>query len=135
MPILGYLSDKIGFEYQCVLLYGARLITVVSFFFMEAPVNEFARWIVILIVTFSYGEQLVIYSFFTKRLPGDVRGVMRGIFYSWGHAGQILMSFISIIIVNHGFSLQSPFSVVAALDAFVVFFSMMMGCVGIFNED
>ena len=60
---------------------------------------------------------------------------MRGIFYSFGYLGQLLMSQVSIHIVNAGFGISSPVTVAATLDAFMVFFSFMMGAIGIFDED
>ena len=116
-------------------MYGMRLVSVVSFFFLRSPNDWVARLTVIMMIVCSLGEQLVIYSMFTKRLPGDMRGAMRGIFYSFGFLGQLLISQISILIVNNGHTIASSFAVVASLDAFVLFLAIVMGLAGIFDED
>ena len=135
IPIVGYLSDKVGFQFQLVLMYGMRLVSVVSFFFLRSPNDWVARLTVIMMIVCSLGEQLVIYSMFTKRLPGDMRGAMRGIFYSFGFLGQLIISQISILIVNNGYTIASSFAVVASMDAFVLFLAIVMGLAGIFDEE
>ena len=112
-----------------------RLVSALSFFFLKVPNTKIASLTVLCIICCSYAEQLVIYSLFTKRLPGDVRGAMRGIFYSCGSLGQLLMSLSSFYIVKAGYTLTSPFIVVATLDAVMLYFSLMMGLAGVFDED
>ena len=116
-------------------MYGMRLVSVVSFFFLRTPNDWVARLTVIMMIISSFGEQLVIYSMLTKRLPGDMRAAMRGIFYSFGFLGQLIISQISILIINHGYSIASPFVVVASLDALMLFLAIIMGLAGIFEED
>ena len=135
MPILGNLSDHVGYEYLLVLVYGLRLTSMVSFFFLRVPNDFVAMGTVVVLMCSSYAEQLVIYSLFTKRIPGDLRGAMRGIFYSLGCLGQLLVSQISIYVVDANYSLSSPFCAIASLDAFMVFVSLMIGLLGIFDED
>ena len=92
LPILGNLSDNVGFEFLLVLVYGMRLVAMVSFFFLRVPNDLVAMVTVTILVCSSYSEQLIIYSLFTKRLPGDLRGAMRGIFYAHGCLGQLIVS-------------------------------------------
>ena len=108
---------------------------MVSFFFLRAPNDWVTRLTVMLMIVGSLGEQLVIYSMFTKRLPGDMRGAMRGIFYSFGFLGQLLFSQLSILIVNSGFSMSSPFILVACMDSFILFIAIVMGLAGIFEDE
>ena len=72
---------------------------------------------------------------FAKRLPGDMRGAMRGIFYSFGFLRQLLFSQLSILIVNSGFSMSSPFILIACMDSFVIFIAMVMSLAGIFEDE
>ena len=111
------------------------MVSVVSFFFLRAPNDWVTRLTVMMMIVGSLGEQLVIYSMFTKRLPGDMRGAMRGIFYSFGFLGQLLFSQLSILIVNSGFSMSSPFILVACMDSFILFIAIVMGLAGIFEDE
>ena len=110
------------------------MISAASFFFLNVPDDLVAMLTIAGLICSSYVEQLVIYSLFTKRLPGDIRGAMRGVFYSAGFLGQLLISLVSIHMVNDKHRITSPFIVVAALDANVVLVSMYLGLVGVFDK-
>ena len=56
VPIFGNLSDRIGFEYQLVFVYGMRLVSVVSFFFLRRPDDWIAILTVAILVVSSYAE-------------------------------------------------------------------------------
>ena len=135
MVIFGRVSDYAGLQFQLVGVFGIRMISAASFFFLNVPNDFVATLTVVSLICSSYTEQLIIYSMFTKRLPGDIRGAMRGIFYSFGYLGQLLISQVSIYMVNDKYRLSSPLIAVTFLDMNVVFIACYMGLCGVFDLD
>lgn len=59
-----------------------RLSAVLSFFLLDNPNSNFAKFIAIILIISNYAEHTVADSFFAKRIPGDVRGSFRGVVHS-----------------------------------------------------
>lgn len=127
IPILGVLSDKISFEIQFILAFGIRLSAALSFFLLNDPNTKFAKFIAILLVVSNYAEHTVTDSFFLKRIPGDVRGSLRGVVHAIALLFTFIFHIISAKLVENGFSPSTPIMIIAALDALVFYVAFVVG--------
>jgi MFS family permease len=82
MPLAGYMSDKVGFEWQLSFSFGVRMSAIIGFLFLKDANNGLAYLISVVVLVFTNMENVFVYALFAKKLPGDIRASMQGLLAS-----------------------------------------------------
>lgn len=110
-----------------MVAFGIRLSAALSFFLLEKPDSKFAGFIMIVLIVSNYAEHIVTNSFFTKRIPGDVRGSYRGIVNAIALMFAFVFQIVSYKLVMNGYSASTPLIIIAVLDGVVVYVCFFIG--------
>jgi len=132
--ILGYLSDRISFDFLIIASYGVRLSAALACFLLKDLNGPLMKIVVGVFIIATHAERVVSDSFLGKRLPGDVRSSFRGVANSVALLFSFGFHFAAWKIINYGFSAQYPLIIVAGLDGLVVFATISMA-VGDFSHE
>jgi|LakMenE01Jun11ns_1017448.scaffolds.fasta_scaffold8965902_1 hypothetical protein len=126
-PFIGYLSDRISFEFQFIVAFGMRLSAALSFFLLQKPDSNFSMFIVVILIISNYAEHIVTNSFFSKRIAGDVRGSYRGIVQAIALLFAFVFQIVSYKLVKNGFRASIPMIIIATFDGLVIYACFIIG--------
>lgn len=134
MPLFGYVNDKKKIDRQLVIVYSLRCVANLFFFFNRDPKSPLVWVAAILTIISANLEGLAAYSFWVKRMPKDIRGILNGYFNSFARTGQLVVSLSAFSLISR-YSLQSIFLVVAIGDFSVAICSFFLSRTNVFKLD
>ena len=134
MPLAGFMSDKVGFEWQLGLSFGIRMSAIIGFLFLKDANNGLAYLISVIVLVFTNLENVFVYALFAKKLPGDIRASMQGLLASVCQLGALMFSQTSIYIIDK-YGIKAPFYLVASLDFLMIICVVISDCYGLFDEE
>jgi len=135
IPIIGFLSDKMDMGHKMILMFGMRVIASLAYFVIESPHGDIVVLTLVALTLASTLQSTIIEALFTKRLPGDVRGSLKGVRALFGHLGYIVCAMMSLACVNYFGDIHRVVCFSALFDGSVVFFSAVAFMIAGFEDD
>lgn len=134
LPIMVLLSERVSTDYLVIGSFGIRMSAALSFTMMDTPFSKLFRFVVVVLINSTYCEHLISDTLLAKKMPGDIRGVIKGSVHSFAMFIGFCFHIAAAKLVGSGFSARAPLIIVAGLDAFVVFFTLFSSLTELSSE-
>ena len=92
LPLLGYISDKIGTHITVPASFISRALVLTSFLFIKDPDTIISYFLCSCIIITSAMQSSSIEVLFLRTLPQDIRGVMVGILNVFANLGTLFFT-------------------------------------------
>ena len=129
-PVLIRMSDhwhlgwSIGFSF---------LIRAIVFMFgfpnLQYPDNPWTFVLCVLMLGGTASQSIAVESFYSKMIPSDIAGSMRGLYNFFGQLGVLLMTLVTGYLYDT-WGPASPFLIIGCLDGLLALFTIVLCCMG-----
>ena len=129
------MSDKIHLGWCIAVAFLMRsIVFIFGFSFLKTPDSIWTFILTLAMLSTTGVQSISVETFFSKIVPSDISGTMRGLYNFFGQVGVLIMTFLAGYLYDF-WGPSSPFIIIGILDFLLAITTITLCCFGRINPN